>query len=165
GMTVLDVGSGTGVFLPYIFDMVGPGGSIIALDYAEKMLRESKNKPHPAGVCYLCGDALHLPLADNSCDAVVCYSSFPHFPDKKRAIAELMRVINDGGQIFVCHTSGREQINAIHGKVPVLQNHLLPDAIEMEQLLRQAGFVEIAVRETPESYFAVGRKAKVSVPG
>ncbi|HXX59350.1 MAG TPA: methyltransferase domain-containing protein, partial [Dehalococcoidales bacterium] len=70
GMTVLDVGSGTGVFLPYIFRMVGPGGRIIALDYAEKMLRESKNKPHPAGVCYLCGDALHLPLADNSCDAV-----------------------------------------------------------------------------------------------
>ena len=158
GMTVLDVGSGTGVFLPHILRFIGNSGRVIAFDYAEKMLAVSKSKRRIDNVSYLCGDVTSLPLDDDSCDIVVCYSSFPHFPDKIKALMEIKRVLHSNGSVFVCHTSGRAQINTIHGKVPVLQNHQLPDAIEMEQLFCGAGFAEITVMETIESYFASGKK-------
>jgi ubiquinone/menaquinone biosynthesis C-methylase UbiE len=158
GMMVLDVGSGTGVFLPYLMAAMRGKGYVIALDFAENMLRESQEKQSREAAGYLCGDVMALPLKSASCDIVVCYSSFPHFPDKLQALKEMMRVVKPRGNVFVCHTSGREQINAIHRKVNVLQHDLLPDAIEMQQLYQAAGFTEIAVQDKTDSYFAVGRK-------
>ena len=158
GMTVLDVGSGTGVLLPYLLNAIGENGYVIALDFAANMLQESRGKPSRSAVGYLCGDVMALPLKSCSCDVAVCYSSFPHFPDKTKALNEMLRVVKPGGHVFVCHTSGREQINGIHRKIKVLQHDLLPDAIKMEQLFRACGFIEIAVQDKTDNYFAVGKK-------
>ncbi|MFC1984380.1 class I SAM-dependent methyltransferase [Chloroflexota bacterium] len=38
GSVVLDVGTGTGVFIPFLLRETGKGGRITALDIAEKML-------------------------------------------------------------------------------------------------------------------------------
>lgn len=42
GYSVLDIGSGTGVAIPYLEERIGPKGKITALDIAEKMLEISK---------------------------------------------------------------------------------------------------------------------------
>ena len=44
GSTVLDVGTGTGVFVPFLLKKVGNKGKLVCLDSAEKMLRESPGK-------------------------------------------------------------------------------------------------------------------------
>jgi ubiquinone/menaquinone biosynthesis C-methylase UbiE len=159
GATVLDVGTGTGVFLPYLRNKIGSRGRIIALDHAEKMLARALVKDCGGQIDYLCGDVLALPVADEICNAVVCYSSLPHFPDKIKAMLEIKRILKKGGQVFICHSSSREHINSIHRRIPSVQNDLLPDAIEMTMLLTNAGFTEIKVEDKTDNYFACGRKA------
>ena len=38
GSTLLDVGTGTGVFLPYLLAMIGRNGRVVGLDIADRML-------------------------------------------------------------------------------------------------------------------------------
>jgi ubiquinone/menaquinone biosynthesis C-methylase UbiE len=158
GSVVLDVGTGTGVFLPFLLREVGMEGRIIALDFADKMLRKARTKGFEGNITYLHADVSNIPLSDNIIDAVVCYSSFPHFPDKPTALAEMRRVIKKGGRLFVCHTWGREQINAIHRQQPALRGDLLPDGNEMRRLLSAADFIDIEVSDTADSYLACAWK-------
>ena len=160
GSTILDVGTGTGVFLPYLLKKVGVQGKIIAIDNADKMLSKAKSKKIGDNVIYLCADVMAIPLADDFCDAIVCYSSLPHFPDKPKAMIEMKRILKKGGQVFICHTSSREHINSIHRNLPSVHNDLLPDAIEMMTLLTNAGFADIQVEDKVDSYLACGRRAK-----
>jgi ubiquinone/menaquinone biosynthesis C-methylase UbiE len=160
GATVLDVGTGTGVFLPYLVKKVGLHGKIIALDIAEKMLLKAKAKDVKGHINYLCADVMAIPLSDEFCDVVVCYSSLPHFPDKPKAMTEIKRVLKKGGWVFICHTSSREHINDIHQQIPMVRNDLLPDAIEMVGMLTKAGLINVQVEDKTDSYLACGRRAK-----
>jgi ubiquinone/menaquinone biosynthesis C-methylase UbiE len=153
---VLDIGTGTGVFLPYILKKVGDKGQVIGLDIAEKMLLQAQVKNIKGHVNLICGDVQYIPLKEGTCDGAVCYSSFPHFQDKLKALSEIRRVLKEGGKLYVCHTSGRNEINRIHTNIPSFQNHLLPDRTAMTQLLLAAGFTGIKVEDEDESYFASG---------
>ena len=158
GATVLDVGTGTGVFLPYLFDGLGDGGRIIALDVAEEMLKRARAKDFSGSIDYLHADVTSIPLDDEIVDIVVCYSSFPHFQDKPGILTEIKRVIKGGGRLLVCHTSSRAAINEIHRQIPVVKNDIIPDGDEMKLLLSAAGFTEIKVEDNSDSYLASGRK-------
>ena len=156
--TILDVGTGTGIFLPYLLSRVGTAGKIIAIDHAEKMLLKAKAKRCEENIDFLCADVMAIPMVDEICDVVVCYSSLPHFPDKLKAMREMKRILKKGGRVFICHSSGRAHINSIHRQIPTVQNDLLPDAIEMTTILTNAGFTEIIVEDKADSYFACGMK-------
>jgi ubiquinone/menaquinone biosynthesis C-methylase UbiE len=158
GMTVLDIGTGTGVFLPYILKTIGKNGQVIALDIAQKMLLQAQRKGFTGKIGFLCADVENIPLQADTCDAVVCYSSFPHFQDKLRALQEIKHVLKKGGNVFICHTSGREAINRIHTDIPLLHNDLLPDKYAMKTLFKKAGFTGIYVEDKTGSYFVSGRK-------
>lgn len=158
GATVLDVGTGTGIFLPFILSQAGAKGQVIALDFAGAMLRLARSKGYNRNVDYLCADVSGIPLAAQAFDNVVCYSSFPHFPDKIKALAEMGRVLKSGGRLSVCHTSGRAWINRIHRQIPAVRNDIIPDADEMRGLLSAAGFTDIAIADEAESYLVSARK-------
>ena len=158
GTTVLDVGTGTGVFLPYLIGKVGINGQVIAIDIAEKMLLQARNKGFSGKISFLCANIEYIPLKAETCDAVVCYSSFPHFQDKLKALTETSRVLKKSGSIFICHTSGRNEINRIHMNVPLLHHDRLPNSTDMTQLLKTAGFTGIKVEDEEESYLACGRR-------
>lgn len=155
GSSLLDVGTGTGVLLPFL---VPKCGRVIALDYAEGMLRRAKAKDFKGNISYLIADVQSIPLAGGVFEAVVCYSSFPHFHDKLKALTELHRVISDGGRLFICHTSSREEIHQVHCQVPCLMHDFIPERGEMERLLSSAGFGDIHVEENADGYFACARK-------
>lgn len=162
GATVLDVGTGTGVLLPFLLRVVGRQGRIVALDFAERMLKKARAKGFDHDIAYLQADVGHIPARPESFDAIVCYSSFPHFPDKPKALSELRRVIKNGGQLLICHTSSRTQINAIHRQVPAVKNDTLPDKAEMQGMLAVAGFTRIKIEDRSDSYLASAEKPAVS---
>ncbi len=158
GATVLDIGTGTGVFLPFLLNEIGKDGRIIASDFAEKMLRRAQAKGFNGHIDYLHADVTSLPLRNEIFDIVVCYSSFPHFQDKPRALTEMERVIKSGGRLLICHTSSRDQINEIHRQIPVIKNDTLPDKDEMQLMLSMAGFTRIEVDDNSEGYLARAEK-------
>ena len=162
GSTVLDVGTGTGVFLPYLVNSIGNGGRIIALDIAEEMLQTARAKNLCDNVDYLHADVISIPVRNELFDVVVCYSSFPHFRDKPRVLGEIHRVTRPGGRLFICHTSSRTQINQIHVQIPAVSKDILPDRNEMRALLSAAGFTGIRIEDKSDSYLVSAEKPAVS---
>ena len=159
GVTVLDVGSGTGIFIPFLLERIGAGGKLVALDIAEEMLKKARAKGFNGVTAYLNADVGCIPLADGIFDDVVCYSSFPHFQDKMLALTEIYRVLKDGGRLSICHTSSRVHINGIHCAIPEVCRDILPGDGEMEALLAEAGFTGIQIEDNCENYFCCARKA------
>jgi len=158
GSTVLDVGTGTGIFIPFLLEKIGKTGRLVALDFAEEMLQRAQAKGFNPNIEYLNADITCVPLPDEVFDAVVCYSSFPHFHDKPRALREINRLLKKGGKIFICHTSSRAEINRIHRQIVVLVNDTIPENTEMRDILSEAGFSDINIIETAESYLTSARK-------
>lgn len=158
GAAVLDVGTGTGIFIPFVLEKIGEGGRLVCLDYAEAMLQQARAKGFGGNIEYRCVAVEDSGLPDDSFDAVVAYSVFPHFDDKPQALREMYRVLRDGGHLFICHTSSRRAINEIHLSLPEVCDHLLPEPEEMRRLLAEAGFAGISVEEGEEDYFATAVK-------
>jgi ubiquinone/menaquinone biosynthesis C-methylase UbiE len=161
GSTVLDVGCGTGVFIPFLLSRIGGEGRLVALDIAEEMLERARAKGFK-DVEYLLADVTSIPLGDEIFDAVVCYSSFPHFQDKPRALAEINRVTKSGGRLFICHTSSRTVVNRLHRQIPAVANDIIPDKPEMQLMLSRAGFTDIKIEDSKESYLARARKPRLA---
>jgi len=48
------------------------------------------------------GEALHLPFADDSFDAVLHHGGLAEFPDRKASIGEMFRVVRPSGRVVIC---------------------------------------------------------------
>src|SRR5947207_12290 len=91
GKTAVDLGAGTGKFLPFIRRTEA---TIVAIEPVPAMLAKLVDL-NPAVEAKL-GSAEHIPLADASIDAVVCAQSF-HWFASKGALVEIRRVLKPGG--------------------------------------------------------------------
>jgi ubiquinone/menaquinone biosynthesis C-methylase UbiE len=158
GASVLDVGTGTGVFVPFLLEKIGCGGSLVCLDFSEKMLNIARGKGFTGNIRFLCAGIENSRLADNSFDAVVCYSVFPHFEDKPKALLEINRLLRKDGKLFICHTSSRQAINDIHRCIPEVCGHLFPENLETRRMLAEAGFTDITINDREEDYLVSARK-------
>jgi ubiquinone/menaquinone biosynthesis C-methylase UbiE len=159
GATVLDVGTGTGIFVPYLLEKIGREGKLVCLDFAEEMLKIARAKGFKGNVSYLCADIENNHLADESFDAVVCYSVFPHFNDKVKALKEIYRLLKKDGKLVICHTSSRQAINEIHRSLPAVCNHLFPENEDTHRMLSEAGFKEIRISDGEDDYLVSARKS------
>jgi ubiquinone/menaquinone biosynthesis C-methylase UbiE len=159
--TVLDVGAGTGVFIPFLLKRIGDKGKLICLDQAEKMLEKARQKNFPGNIEFVCSDITSTGFGNEVFDSVVCYSSFPHFHNKFRSLNEIRRVLKKGSRLFICHTSSRSVINKIHRQVPELASDLIPDNEEMLHLLSSSGFGNIEIQDNADSYLVKAEKSKL----
>lgn len=91
GRTVLEVGAGTGKFLPLLLKT---GAEIMALEPIEAMRAEMARR-FPQ-VTTLTGFADQIGLPDASVDAVVCAQAF-HWFATPEAVAEMQQVLRPGG--------------------------------------------------------------------
>ena len=153
GSAVLDVGTGTGVFVPYLLHKIGEQGQLVCLDFAENMLAITRAKRFSEDIRYICADITESGLPDNVFDAVVCYSVFPHFEDKPKILDEIYRVLKPDGRLFIAHTSSRQAINDIHRSLPEVSDHVFPENEELEMMLTSAGFIDISISDGRDSYF------------
>lgn len=161
GSTVLDVGCGTGILIPYLLAAVGPAGRIVALDIAEAMLERAQSKGFPANVEFICADVVSIPYPDATFDEVICNSAFPHFPHKLKALKEMARVLKPGGRVIICHTAARETINNLHRSLGgVVAGDQIPPGSEMMGMLVAAGLTGIEIDEGLDYYLASGFKAR-----
>ena len=159
GYCVLDIGSGTGVLLPFLMAYLGDEGKIIALDFSADMLGQAKAKTFQSTVDFAQADVIAIPLADNSADLAMCNSAFPHFNDKVRSLKEIVRVLRNNGRLVICHTMGREMINQLHQSIGgAVANDLLPDEFQLKRLIRQAGLKVTHFEDVPERYLVIAEK-------
>ncbi|MBN1823049.1 MAG: metal ABC transporter permease [Endomicrobiales bacterium] len=158
GESILDVGCGTGILLTYLRKAAGSESRITALDYSKPMIDKAREK-HGAGFKYICADAGRTGLKGESFDLAVCFSVFPHFPDKLRVMREMFRVLRSGGRLIVAHADTKETINAHHHGVggPVAHD-IMPGNDEMIALLQKAGFKNSKIQEDQNCYLVYSYK-------
>lgn len=104
GDAVLELGPGTGYFTVEASRMVGPEGRILCLDIQPPMigaLRRKLDEQQIANVHPMVGNALKLPLANDSVDAAFLFTVLGEIPDRPRAVAELRRVLRPGGVLSI----------------------------------------------------------------
>ncbi|MBW7852342.1 MAG: bifunctional demethylmenaquinone methyltransferase/2-methoxy-6-polyprenyl-1,4-benzoquinol methylase UbiE [Rhodospirillales bacterium] len=103
GMTLLDVGGGTGD-IAFRFRARG-GGPVVVCDINEEMLRVGRDRAIDRGILtdidWVCGDAERLPLADRSVDAYTIAFCLRNVTRIDAALAEARRVLRPGGR-FLC---------------------------------------------------------------
>jgi len=158
GSEVLDIGTGTGVFVPFLLEKMGYEGRLVCLDFAEEMLREASAKGFEGNIDYICADIEDSGLPDESFDVAVCYSVFPHFENKAKVISEINRLLRKRGRFYICHTSSRQNINEIHRSLPDVCDHLFPENAETYSMVEDAGFDEIIISDGEGDYLVSGKK-------
>jgi len=164
GYCVLDIGSGTGVLLPFLIAELGDEGKIVALDFSAEMLGQAKAKTFQPIVGFAQADVLAIPLADNSVDLAICNSVFPHFDDKAMALKEIARVLRNNGRLVICHTMSRAMVNQLHQSIGgVVANALLPPEFQLRGLIKQAGLRVIHFEDSPERYLVIAEKSAADV--
>ena len=104
GDRVLDVCCGSGASALPAAHVVGPTGSVIAVDLADNLLDLGRRKASAAGlrnVQFRRGDMLDLSLPEAPFDAVVCVFGIFFVPDMAAAVRELWRVVRPGGVLAI----------------------------------------------------------------
>ncbi len=78
---------------------------VTALDFAGEMMAVGRKKVDreelSRRIVFLQGDAMQIPLPDQSVDVTAVAFGIRNMPDRKRALAEMYRVIIPGGQVMV----------------------------------------------------------------
>ncbi len=113
GPRVLEVSCGTG----YLLTCLARDFESHALDYNLEMLRTTRRNLRRAGLsAALCqGTVDRLPFPSGCFDTVVNTMAFSGFPDGRRALSELARVLAPGGRIVlidVNHPEGASPLGA-----------------------------------------------------
>jgi demethylmenaquinone methyltransferase/2-methoxy-6-polyprenyl-1,4-benzoquinol methylase len=103
GDRALDVACGTGDLALALAEQVGPGGEVVACDFAERMLDLARVKPVPAGasVRFEAANALALPYSDGEFAAATVGFGARNFSDLDRGLSEMARVVRPGGRVVV----------------------------------------------------------------
>lgn len=162
GQQVLDVGTGTGILVPYLSKAVGPEGKVVALDFSEKMVNQCKTKySHLKNVSVKLGnleeDATFSP---ERFDAVICFGVFPHLANKQKALQNIHRLLKAEGKLVIAHALSSEELKIHHKKMSVKMAHAtLPEEADMKKLLETTGFTNISIKDEPGQYLCLATKA------
>lgn len=133
GELVLDLAAGTGTSsLP----MARAGALVVPCDFSVGMLQVGKARL--SALPFIAGDALRLPFADASFDAVTISFGLRNVADVSQALEEMARVTRVGGRLVVCEFS--------HPTLAPFRT------LYMEYLMKALPAVARAVSSNPEAY-------------
>jgi ubiquinone/menaquinone biosynthesis C-methylase UbiE len=160
GEKVLDVATGTGIVARRAAAVVGPSGTVTALDINPAMLGVARKAPAPEqpAIKWVEGDALILPFGDGEFDVVMCQQAMQFFQDRKKAVHEMFRVLARGGRVALASWRAPEHNPYGIAFARVVERRVSPEAgketrspfawdngDEMAKLLKEAGFKNVKV--------------------
>jgi ubiquinone/menaquinone biosynthesis C-methylase UbiE len=108
---VLDIGAGTGRLGLHVLEKkLDIDGKLIGIDPLEERIKVAKAKNRYANGEFLVGTAEDLSFLEReSVDHVYLSSVFHWVPDKKKALAEIFRVLKPGGKVGI--TTGARELS------------------------------------------------------
>ncbi|MDE6636798.1 MAG: class I SAM-dependent methyltransferase [Muribaculaceae bacterium] len=152
GMSVLDLGTGTGVLVPYLSEIVGASGHVTAIDLSEGMLKIAQNKfGHLPNVEFLKLDFEEEQIPGKY-DVAMLYSVYPHLHAPADTIEWLFKMnMKPGGIIVIAFPSDEIFINNIHHEKKAEHDHL-PSAHVLAEMIRHWGYNTEVIAATSDEY-------------
>lgn len=149
GSRILDVGCGTGILESFLLPYAP--SRIVGVDIAPRMIRRAQYKYATNLVEFRCLDVMDL--HDERFDIIFAYSVFPHFGNPTKLIAHLASLLEPEGELVICHSESKEQINGHHTKHAGLLSFSLPPARELATWMEP--YFQIAALEDNEQLYLV----------
>ena len=171
---VADVGCGTGTIARWMAERIGAAGRVDAIDVAADQVEVARSTPSPAAagaIEYHVGSVYELPLPTGAFDLVFCRLVLCHLQDPASAVAEMARLLNDGGRLVLVDFDMRtiramppcgEYRTVVEEIVPRIQAKLGVDysiGVRLHELMLAAGLRTESIttdqpvfREGPEKY-------------
>lgn len=153
GESILDLGTGTGVLIPHLAALVGPGGSITAVDYSQGMLDRAIRKyaglvPAPQ---FLNID-FETDTIDGVFDHILLYCVYPHLHTPADTL-KWLRAVNlaADGIITIAFPTDENFINNIH-RQKHSESDCLPPARKLAATLRLHGLDAVVAKADKDSY-------------
>lgn len=148
GMTVVDLGCGSGRDAYLLSSMVGERGRVIGVDMTAQQLEVAQRHREfharafghmQSNVSFHLGDLADLAalgIADNSVDVVVSNCVLNLVPDKRRAFVETFRVLKPGGELYFSDVFSDRRLPRELLADPVLLGECLAGALYVEDFRR-----------------------------
>ena len=153
GQTVLDMACGDGVYSPWLAELVGSGGRVVAVDvipeYLDIARKEAAKSPLARIIDLSAASIESLPFEDNTFDLCWCAQSLYSLPDPVEALRHMLRVTKPGGVVAVMEED-------------TLHNVILPWPIEVELSVRVAELQALTDKSAkPRKFYVGGRLRRV----
>jgi arsenite methyltransferase len=151
GMFVLDLGSGAGIDVFISAKAVGRSGRVIGLDMTDEMIAKARANRLKLGILnteFRKGEIENMPVQSDTIDRIVSNCVINLVPDKRKAFAEMHRVLKTGGKFAVSDVVSRGEIPEEYRKDSDLWSGCISGAVDEAvylQWLREAGFHEVTV--------------------
>lgn len=157
---MLDVACGTGIVARLLSRAADPPAALTGLDPNAAMLAVAGSvAPAAAGIEWRRAPAEDMPFATGSFDVVFCQMGLQLMDDPAAALAEMRRVLEDGGRLYLglpgpipeilgLLASALERLVGPPAAAFVRRVFSLHDVDELERLLGDAGFARVSVEAT-----------------
>jgi len=159
GMTVADVGAGTGIYEPVFARAVGASGKVYAVDISKPLLafiEKSMKEAGIANVTTVLGSDKAINLPPNSVDVVFTSDVYHHFEYPQAILSDIRRALKEGGQFIVVDYDHIPGVTA-----PSRLQHVRTDKKTVIAEVTQAGFKppeDVKISGLKESFFLRFRK-------
>lgn len=153
GMTVADIGTGTGLFTRMFAHAVGPKGTVYAVDISEKFVKHVEQSAQNEGLKNVVGvvctaDSAKLP--PHSIDLAFICDTYHHFEFPGKTMRSIRKALKPGGQVVLIdfHRIEGKSSGWIMGHVRAGQDVFVKEIVE-------SGFRQISEEKDllDESYF------------
>lgn len=169
GERVLDLACATGIVARHAARELAGGGEVVGLDVDPEMLAVARERASSEGleIEWRQGDAHDLDFGDDTFDVVTCQQGVQFFDEPSAALAEVRRVLADGGRLALNVWKPLEHHPVYQAVLEAEAQHLgaeLADVARpftfggrerLRSLLDGAGFGEVDISErTMEAEFS-----------
>jgi SAM-dependent methyltransferase len=172
GCKVLDIGAGLGVIDQLLVTQHG-AGSVLGIDVDPVLLKQMDVRMAQAQLAdriqSLCVTPGPLPFESESFDVVFSKDAIVHIPDKAALYADIRRILRPGGR-FIASDWLRGGTGAYSAEMMeyfrlegVTYNMATLD--QCAAAVKQAGFVNVEVRDRNEWYFALAQRELAAMEG
>jgi arsenite methyltransferase len=154
GQTVVDLGSGAGNDVFIARAAVGETGRVIGIDMTPEMIAKARENAERRGlrnVEFRLGDIESLPVDDASADVVVSNCVLNLVPDKKRAFAEIFRVLKPGGRFCISDIVLEGTLPRTLQEIAELYVGCVAGAVSREEyigIIRKTGFTAVEIKSS-----------------
>lgn len=153
---VLDLATGTGLLALLL---ARRAKEVTGSDVTPEMLERAVDRAKKGGqenIRFVEAEASSLPFPDASFDLVVCRTAFHHFPEPKKALTEIYRVLGPGGRLVLADVVGAYGPGQDRAAREYLEKLIDPSHVlaytegEFTAMLEEAGF-NVEQSQVPES--------------